>query len=70
MKVTLDYQTWATKTLTIPEKGKWHAFFKAWLKDEDDRTDADWNILEKYTIYDFLDSQGIHTNEVELINFE
>ena len=72
MKITLSYQTWTTKTFTIPEKGKWARFFKAWLKDDDDRTNADWDILEKYDMYDFLSSQGVHADETEIgiVDFE
>ena len=68
MKVTLGYNTWVEKTFSVPENSKWGKFFKTWLTDDDERTDADWDILEKNDIYDFLQSQGIITDEVVLID--
>ena len=70
MKVTLDYNTWVEKTFSVPKGSKWERFFKAWLADDDKRTNADWDILEEYNIYDFLHSQGISAYEVELINWK
>lgn len=70
MKVTLDYNTWVEKTFSVPKGSKWERFFKAWLTDNDKRTNADWDILEEYNIYDFLQSRGISAYEIELINYK
>lgn len=70
MKITLGYNTWVEKTFSVPKNSKWERFFKAWLTSDDERTDADWDILDKNNIYDFLQSQGISANEVDLINYK
>ena len=70
MKVTLEYSTCVEKTFSIPKNSQWERFFKAWLTDDDERTDADWDILDENDIYDFLQSQGISANEVELIDYK
>jgi hypothetical protein len=70
MKITLEYSTLVEKTFSIPKNSKWEKFFKAWLTDDDERTDADWDILDENDIYDFLQSQGISANEVELIDYK
>jgi hypothetical protein len=70
MKITLEYNTLVEKTFSIPKNSKWEKFFKAWLTDDDERTDADWDILDENDIYDFLQSQGISANEVELIDYK
>jgi hypothetical protein len=70
MEITLEYNTWAEKTFSIPKNSKWENFFKAWLTDDDERTDADWDILDENDIYDFLKSQGINANKVELVDYK
>lgn len=70
MKITLGYETWVEKTFSIPKNSKWERFFEAWLTDEDERTDADWDILDENSIYDFLQSQGISTTEVDFIDYK
>ena len=70
MKVTLEYNTWVEKTFSVPKGSKWEKFFKAWLTNDDERTDADWDILDENDIYDFLQSQGISANEVALVDYK
>lgn len=69
--ITLSYTIQEIKTFNVPQNGKWAKWFKAWEKDEDDRTDADWNLLDKYYMEDFLASQGIpNAFDVECYNYE
>ena len=70
MEITLEYNTWVEKTFLVPKNTKWEKFFKAWLTDDDERTEADWDILEENSIYDFLQSQGISANGVGFIDYK
>lgn len=69
--ITLSYVTTTTKTFDVPQSGMWAKWFKAWEKDDDNRTNADWKLLDKYHLEDFLDTQGIHhAYDVDCMNYE
>lgn len=58
------------KLFRFPKIVNGEKFFKAWLTDDDERTDADWDILDENDVCDFLKSQGISANEVELVDYK
>lgn len=56
-KITLSYCVYEERTFEVPTSGKWHKFFTAWEKDEDELTDSEWKILNRYSLKDFICSQ-------------
>lgn len=55
--ITLSFSYIQTKKFIIPKNGKWKKFFDAWLKEENERTNEDWNILEENSFEDFIAEQ-------------
>lgn len=62
--IKLGYPIYETREFNIPDSGEWKAFFSAWEKDEDSRTAADWDILDKHDLGDFVYTQiGINPGD-------
>lgn len=71
--ITISYCVCEERTFEIPTSGKWHKFFTAWEKDEDKRTNKDWDILDECSFRDFIRSQTGHQDvydEVDIIDYD
>lgn len=69
--ITLDYYTYERKTFTIPTEGKWYNYFKAFFKDDDERTRQDWNFLDKYSLEDFVKLRtGKKVTDIEIFDYK
>lgn len=68
--ITMSYAIVETKTFPIPTSGEWKTFFDIWEKSEDDRTDEEWDFIERYSLEDFLKANGIHGYEIDVNDWE
>lgn len=65
--ITVDYLISKRSTFDIPKVGFWADWFKAWDKDEDDRTEEDYEILDKAELEDFIRLKtGFRAYDIEL----
>lgn len=70
-KVTLDFNIRMHKQFDIPKK--WQDFFDAWVADDEDRTDKQWELVDKYTFEDFVKEQlpfVCEVNDVEIYDYD
>lgn len=71
-EVTFEFSMRMTKTVRISELSKkWQQFIEAWFKDEDDRTDADWDIVEENS-FDIMLSElfDCEADNAECLNYK
>lgn len=69
--VTLVFDIRMNKQFNIPKK--WQSFFDAWVTDDEDRTDKQWELVEKYTFEDFVKEQlpfVCEVNDVEIYDYD
>ena len=69
--VTLVFDIRMNKQFNIPKK--WQGFFDAWVTDDEDRTDKQWELVEKYTFEDFVKEQlpfNCEVNDVEIYDYD
>lgn len=61
-----------TKQITIDSiPYKYRDFFNAWFKDEDDRTDEDWDLLEQHSFEEmFSHITGETVVDVDIDDFD
>lgn len=73
--ITLDYTVYKRKTFKVPESGKFQKYFSLVFKDDDEKTDEDWELLKKYDerniFEDFIKSQtGEDAENIEVWDYE
>lgn len=74
MNMVLSYQKWETVDIDINNlPKKWQTFCKACLKDDDERSDKEWELVENYTMRDLLKAIGykdvMDYGEIEIDDF-
>jgi len=55
--VTLVFVAPQKKTFPIPKEGKWAKFFRIYMKDDEDRTDEEWEFMDNINLNDFIEEQ-------------
>ena len=71
-EMTLECLTMVTKTIevaTLPKK--WQEFLAVWEKDEDDLTDAEWNIRDEKSLEDMLNEVfDMDVQQVDVLDYK
>lgn len=69
MKVTLSYDVPVTKTYEVANK-KWKKFFEALVTDDDNKSVAQWEIVDNNCIADFIRAMGDEVDDYSDIDID
>ena len=70
-KVEIEFDVFVQKRIEINEiPDRWVEWFEAWDSDEDERTDEQWDLVDKHTWEEVLaDITGEDIHEAELWSY-